>query len=208
MISVPSYADQPPTSKQAFSEVIESSLQGFVAQCWEWDFSPPFGSLVLIEQEALHIIGMVHHIQTGSVDPARVPYPYQKTERELMREQPHIFAFLKTSFSCVTLGYKEGEGDFIYQMAPQPPKIHAFVSTLSTALSTDFFACSDYLYRLCNAPHIQDLEELLLALIGYQERLGMPVAHRIATLDALARCWSTEYHRLKRFIHRAQPFFK
>ncbi len=88
-----------------FAEVIESSLDHYTAQCWNWKQFPTFGSLVSIQDKELHILGIVTNIQTGSMDPSRTPFAYQKTEEELEREQPQIFAFLKTTFSVQACGY-------------------------------------------------------------------------------------------------------
>src|SRR6478609_5317855 len=95
-------------NNNAFAEVIESSLQGFTAQCWQWDNSPTFGSMVTIAGKKRTLFGLVHQMHTGSTDPVRYPFAYQKTEEELLREQPQIFAFLKTSFMCLIIGYQEG----------------------------------------------------------------------------------------------------
>ncbi len=90
-----------------FAEVIESSLHGWLAQSWQWDTFPSFGSIVTIQGKKRTHFGIVHQIQTGSMDPVRYPFPYQKTEEELLKEQPQIFEFLKTTFSCLIIGYQE-----------------------------------------------------------------------------------------------------
>src|SRR5438105_1903017 len=123
---------------KAFAEIIESSLQGWVAQSWQWDYFPPFGSLVSVEQGKRTYIGLVHQVKTGSIDPVRAPFAYQKTEAELLRDQPQIFEFLKTTFSCLSLGYQE-DGKLFYTLAPEPTKIHTFVKATSAPLSTQFF---------------------------------------------------------------------
>src|SRR5688500_18584413 len=112
--------------ENCFAEVIESSLTGWLAQSWSWDTFPNFGSFVAIETKNRTVFGIVHQVQTGSMDPVRYPFPYQKTEEELLREQPQIFEFLKTTFSCITIGYQE-KRIFSYLIAPEPPKIHSFV---------------------------------------------------------------------------------
>ena len=89
-----------------FAEIIESSLQTFLGQCWAWNKMPQFGSLVVVENGLKPIFGVVYQIQTGSMDPVRYPFPYQKTHEELLAQQPQIFEFLKTTFSCLSLGYQ------------------------------------------------------------------------------------------------------
>ena len=87
-----------------FAEVIESHLDHYTAQCWQWDNFPQFGNLVCVEEEARKILGVVTTIATGSIDPTRTPYPYQKTEVELRAEQPQIFEFLRTIFTVTIVG--------------------------------------------------------------------------------------------------------
>ena len=86
------------------AEIIESSLQTFLGQCWQWDIMPQFGSLVIAQNGNRPLFGLVYQIQTGSMDPTRYPFAYQKTHEELRAEQPQIFEFLKTSFSCLCVG--------------------------------------------------------------------------------------------------------
>src|SRR5579872_2541465 len=130
-----------------FAEVIESSLTGWLAQSWRWDTFPSFGSLITIEEKKRTLFGIVHQVQTGSMDPIRYPFPYQKTEEELLREQPQIFEFLKTTFSCVTIGYQE-KGSLFYLVSPEPPKIHSFISHPPIEITKTFFSNMRYLHLL------------------------------------------------------------
>ena len=130
-----------------FAEVIESSLTSWLAQSWAWDKFPAFGSFVAIESKQRTIFGIVHQVQTGSMDPVRYPFPYQKTEEELLAEQPQIFEFLKTTFSCLTIGYQEKK-TISYLIAPEPPKIHSFIAHPDLETSKIFFASTRYLHLL------------------------------------------------------------
>src|SRR5579872_6190903 len=162
-----------------FAEVIESSLTGWLAQSWSWDTFPEFGSFVAIEGKKRTVFGIVHQVQTGSMDPMRYPFPYQKTEDELLKEQPQIFEFLKTTFSCLNVGYLE-KGKITYALAGQPVKIHAFVSPASTALSKQFFYSNNYLHVIFGcANQITNLDELLLAILKEQAALQVLSADKI-----------------------------
>ena len=144
-----------------FAEVIDSSLHGVMAQCWEWNTFPSFGSMVTIESNKKVYYCLVHQIQTGSMDPMRYPFPYKKTEEELLREQPQIFEFLKTTFSCLTIGYRQ-KGKIYYLTAPEPPKIHAFVGHISKVESQEFFASDKYLHVLFGfANQVFNLDEFI-----------------------------------------------
>jgi len=195
-------------SKKPFAEVIESSLVSCLAQSWEWNNFPTFGSLVTIETKNMVIFGVVHQIQTGSMDPVRYPFPYQKTEEELLREQPQIFEFLKTTFSCLIIGYKE-KGKILYQLAPEPPKIHTFVATASQSLSKEFFAREQYLHVLFGlAGQVHNLDELLLALLKTMRDTDcLHKKHIESFMASFSLLTGNDYRRLKLFLQRAQHLF-
>lgn len=188
-----------------FAEIIESSLHGWIAQSWQWDHFPPFGSLVSVTQRKKTFIGLVHQVKTGSIDPTRSPFAYQKTEEELLKEQPQIFAFLKTTFSSILLGYQEEE-KITYALASEPAKIHSFVQLASPEISKQFFNNPDYLHLLFGfAHHVDNLDELLLALLNSMAKLSIltypKLEHFMNTYSLLT---GNDYRRIKLFLHRAQ----
>lgn len=191
-----------------FAEIIESSLIGWLAQSWQWDNFPSFGSLVVIENKERLLFGIVHQIKTGSMDPVRYPFAYQKTEEELLREQPQIFEFLKTTFSCLTIGYKQNNTIW-YQLAPEPPKIHSFVALASEQNIREFFSSDQYLHTLFGLSNqLFNLDELLLALLknlNDQKILNEDTIHSfVQTFSLLV---GNDYRRLKLFLQRVQPLF-
>jgi len=193
-------------STKPFAEGIESSLIGWLAQSWQWDKFPAFGSLVMIENKNRYVFGIVHQIKTGSMDPVRYPFAYQKTEEELTHEQPQIFEFLKTTFSCLTLGYKE-KGEIFYQLAPEPPKIHSFVQTAPKELIQDFFSNEQYLHIIFGLSNqLFNLEELLLALLkNLQDHKIMQPKTVQSFVHTFSLLIGNDYRRLKLFLQRAQP---
>lgn len=193
-------------ANKPFAEVIESSLIGWLSQSWQWDKFPAFGSLVTIENKHRTIFGIVHQIKTGSMDPVRYPFAYQKTEEELLQEQPQIFEFLKTTFSCLTLGYKEKD-QILYQLAPEPPKIHSFVQAAPRELIQEFFSNEHYLHIIFGLSNqLFNLEELLLALL---KNLNNHKIMHAKTIQSFVQTFSlligNDYRRLKLFLQRAQP---
>jgi len=186
-----------------FAEIIESSLQNFIAQSWVWNTYPTFGSLVTIEHVKRTLFGVVYQIKTGSMDPTRYPFPYQKTEQELLREQPQIFEFLKTTFTCQVLGYQE-KGKIYYLLAPEPPNIHAFVGHATKEQNQLFLAHDAYLHLLFGA-QLNNLDELLLAMLKNQTALGIlgegKLEHFIESFSLLT---GNDYRRLKLFLQRVE----
>ncbi len=191
----------------AFAEIMESSLQTFVAQCWDWDTMPQFGSLVTVEDGKRTVFALVYQIQTGSMDPVRYPFPYKKTHEQLLAEQPQIFEFLKTTFSCISLGYNE-KGRIYHLMPPEPPKIHNFVSLASSDQYKQFMAKNGYLPLIfAFSSSLGNIDELLLAILKNQALLGgglnpEKMADFIETYSMLT---GNDYRRLKLFLQRAEP---
>lgn len=192
-------------TNKPFAEIIESSLHSFKAQTWQWNQFPTFGALMAIQSKKRTILGIVHHIQTGSIDPSRSPFPYQKTQEELMAEQPQIFEFLQTSFTCQTLGYSQN-GQIYYLLAPEPPAIHAFVAPAQNELSRQFFASTAYLHLLFGfASQIGNLDELLLALLQQHKILKITSKTAISGfIDTFSLLTGNDYRRLKLFLQRAE----
>ena len=190
---------------KAFAEIVESALHAWTAHSWTWNRAPAFGSLVITKSSDRLILGIVHQVQTGSMDSSRHPFPFQKTEEELRLEQPQIFEFLKTTFTCLTVGYQE-KGKFFYLLAPTPPKIHAFVSEAPPDIAAQFFSKDQYLHLLFGASgQLYNLDELLLAIL--RERLiGRPISpERLEQfMHTYALLAGNDYRRLKLFLQRAE----
>jgi hypothetical protein len=189
----------------AFAEVIESSLTNWTAQSWQWDHFPIFGSMVIVKSKKRTLFGIVHQIQTGSMDPVRYPFAYKKTEEELLAEQPQIFEFLKTTFSCLVIGYREAHATF-YQLAPEPPKIHAFVEQIPLELYKEFFYRHHYLHILFSLSHqISNLDELLLALLKQLTHHHILTPQNIEQfIDLFSLLSGNDYRRLKLFLQRME----
>lgn len=188
-----------------FAEVIESSLTGWLAQSWAWDAFPAFGSFVAIEEKKRTIFGIVHQVQTGSMDPIRYPFPYQKTESELLLEQPQIFEFLKTTFTCATIGYQE-KGTIHYLISPEPPKIHSFIAHPSTEITKIFFANTRYLHLLfTHSAQIFNIDELMLALLKQHISLNICTKEKLNSfMNTYSLLTGNDYRRIKLFLQRAE----
>ncbi len=188
--------------KQAFSEVIQSSLQNWTGQSWKWDLFPTFGSLVTITTPQRTWFGLVYQVTTGSADPGRTPFAYKKTEEELLAEQPQIFEFLRTTFECLALGFIEQER-IHYQVPPEPPKIHAFIQKSSLQLNKQFFSCSKYLPVLFASEQIQNKDELLLALLREQKKLNLLSENKLySIIEMVSLLTGNDYRKLKILTER------
>jgi len=186
------------------AEIVESSLLHWTAQCWRWDAVPEFGSLVCVASKKRSLYAIVYGIKTGSLDSNRYPFAYQKTEDELMAEQPQIFEFLKTHIDCITLGYEEHEKIY-YHMPPEPPKIHAFVGPIHESKLNSFFARPDFLHLLLKCPEAQYVDELILGLIAYLKKQTVLTPERLTSyLDTLSVILGADYKRFSLLLARIE----
>lgn len=192
-----------PDTQLAFAEVVESALHSWKAQCWHWDTVPHFGELVTITAAKRTIFGIVHQIETGSSDPHRLPFAYQKTEEDLLREQPQIFAFLQTTFSCITVGFAENN-HLWYQWVPQPPKIHAFVASATPEHYAQFFESDQYLNILFGLSQtISQPDELILAILNRMAEQKLLSPERFSLfIESFSLLTGNDYRRLKLFLQR------
>ncbi len=197
------------TNKDLFlGEIVESSLATWTAQAWNWKAFPPFGSLVVAHSGSSTIFGIVHSITTGALDGNRTPYIYQKTEAELLAEQPHIFAFLKTHFTCATIGF-EKNGAIITQLSPEPPRIHAFVCLATIKHYNHFLHKADFLHVLFSAQLTYPIEEILLAFIAHIITNNIIPAAQLreklhSHIDTFYSSINNDYRRLSLFVQRIE----
>lgn len=184
-------------------EVISSSLTSWTVQAWEWEQFPEFGSIVRLVAGDHLLFGQVYDIQTGSDDPTRQPFAYQKTALELRRDQPQIFEFLKTRFICLPIGYQH-LGVLQFCLPPKPPQIHTFVAP-ATAQDLAVLCKSGGLLQVLftQATKVEAFEELLLALLRYLKPHGLVTREFLMQMmEHLTLLWASDYRRLKLFMDR------
>lgn len=207
MNTKPHFFDDQQHHAPAFAEVINSSLEHFTAQCWDWDKQPRFGSLVAVQTQKLILFGCVTQVTTGSLDPIRIPTAYKKTEEQLRAEQPQIFEFLTTNFDALIVGYMylENPDQVSYMVPPFPSKIHAFVTMCAPSMAKHFFTSTDYLHVLFAAQSkLISLDELLLAVLQQQVQLGVltkDIFHTFCQTYSLLN--GNDYRRTKLLLQRA-----
>lgn len=190
----------------ARAEIVESSLQQWIAQSWQWNYYPPFGSLCIANTKKRTYFGIVCAMQTRSIDNNRYPHAYQKTEEELLIEQPQIFELLTTTFTCITIGYQENSHIY-YIIPPELPPIHTFVGPCPDQLAIQFFSKNHFLHVLFGGQHnsLCNIDELLLALCMYQKTLNCLNKENINHfIKAFSLLTGNDYRRLKLFLERAQ----
>ncbi|AXK60646.1 hypothetical protein [Candidatus Chromulinivorax destructor] len=196
------------TDETFFAEILESNITNWQAQSWKWDAIPEFGSLVIATSDNRTLFGIIYDITTGPIDPIRQPVAYQKTQEELLQEQPQIFEFLTTSFSCLSIGYQENN-QFFYNLPPQPPKMHTFVGNATTEQYATCFSHEHFLHLIFNTTEQINREELLLAIIRHQLQHNVLTKKRLNKfIESFFMLNRNNYLQTKMFLPRLQKLLE
>jgi hypothetical protein len=158
-----------PDLKDRVGEVVEASSTGFIAQCYELYCSPPLGSLVRTRDGEVELYGIVFHAATGSLDPGRRPIARgrdEASEEEIYRSSPQLAKLLKSEFSALVVGHREGDALHHY-LPPNPARIHAFVYQCLPEEVREFSRSLAFLTVLLNSHLPVGTDELAAAALRH-----------------------------------------
>ncbi len=148
-------------------EVIEASTTDFVAQCYELYQSPPLGCLVKTRDETVELYGIVYNAATTSLEPGRRPIARGKdeaTEEEIYRSSPQLLQLLRSEFSALVVGHRQGDKLYHY-LSPKPARIHGFVYLCEPEEINEFSQSFDFLNILINTHLPVSADELVAACL-------------------------------------------
>ena len=186
-------------------EVIEASTTDFVAQCYELYQSPPLGSLVKTKDEPIDLYGIVYHATTGSLEPGRRPIARGKdetTEEEIYRSSPQLLKLLKSEFSGLVVGHREGE-KLYYYLPPKPARIHGFVYQCGLDEVKEFSQSFDFLNILINTRLPVSVDEIVAATLRQMSQAyDDPHPFLVTAGKELAVLLSGQFNQLKAILGR------
>ena len=152
---------------QRAGEVVQASTTELTAQCYQLYQLPTFGSLVKIKSPELELYALVYNATTASLEPGRKPIARgkdEKSEEAIYNSSPQLEKLLKSEFSALVVGYKEG--DYIYHyLPPRPARIHSFVYLCSPQDVLDFSQSFGFLNILLNTNLQIPRNELIAACL-------------------------------------------
>lgn len=187
-----------------FAEVVESSLTQYRAQSWDCTVMTPHGSIIAVEHNERVLYAVVYASTTGVDDPVRQVQAYQKTHQELAREQPQIFALLRTMVSAIVIGYKEAD-TMRFRLPPVPAPLHAFVRY---AVPDELRLCAlivDYVHLIFAQDDNINVEQLLLALVGHLKQQQLIDAEALgAVLNAYLQLSGNDYAHVRLFARQLE----
>jgi len=182
-------------------EVIESRTSEFVAESVEFDQVPAFGSFVKVRDGNRTIYGIVSGAYTGSLDGSGRAKAFFKSMEELQMEQPQIFSLLRTEFSCVIIGYREGDRYCPYY-PPAHPRLHLPVEAADEEEILGITRSMGYLNRTLGSP-AGDGEELTAAALRNVAYLqDNPREYVLKAGRELLKMLGYDTQRLKNIIER------
>ncbi len=192
---------------QRVGEVIEASTTEFVAQCYELYQSPPLGSLVKTGGSSAESYGIVYHATTSSLEPGRRPIARGKdeaTEEEIYRSSPQLLKLLRSEFSALVVGHRQGD-KLRHYLPPQPARIHSFVYLCPPPEVKEFSQSFTFFNILLNASLPVSAGELVAACLRQMSRAHEdPNAFLVAAGKELAILLGGEFKQLKAILERVR----
>ena len=194
-----------PELSDRVGEVIEASTTDFVAQCYELYQSPPLGSLVKTRDEPIDLYGIVYHATTGSLELGRRPIARGKdeaSEEEIYRSSPQLLKLLKSEFSALVVGHREGEKLYHY-LPPKPARIHGFVYQCGLEEVRDFSRSLAFLNILVGTHLPLPVDEIVAAALRQMSQSHEdPHTFLVAAGKELAILLSGQFNQLKAILGR------
>lgn len=149
------------------AEVVEASTNEFVAQSYEVNEAPPFGSLVRTSDGTADLYGVVYQVTTGGVDPGRRAVALGRDEDDpdaIYRAHPQLQQLFRTDFRALVVGFGM-EGGIVHTVPQRPARVHGFVHQCTDDEVCRFTASLDWLPLLMAAQPASPIEELLATFL-------------------------------------------
>ena len=196
-----------PTDDRRIGEVVQARTADFVGQCYRLNDSPDFGCIVRVSDGRVDIFGIVSDVTTGSLDAGRrvsARGAVETSEEDLFANNPEIDMLLKTKFTAITVGFRDG--DSVAQRLPStPPRLHGFIYHCAESDLRSFGARLEFLGPLLNVGTSSTVDELIGATL---RRIGSvqtdPRAFLVAAGKRLAILLENDMRRLSTILRSAQ----
>ena len=150
-------------------EIIEASTGEFTAQCYELHQPPPLGSLVRTAEGEVEIYAVVCDASTTGIEPGRRPIARGREEAEeedIFRSSPQLQKLLRTDFSALVVGHKQGE-NMHHFLPPRPARVHGFVYLCHDEEVETFSQSFDFLSILVNVGGQGPADEVIAACLRH-----------------------------------------
>jgi hypothetical protein len=185
----------------AVGEVIAVATTTFVAQSYTLNESPAFGSLLIVPGPRDEVyFGLCAGTETGAIEPGRHAMAWGTADGEsedIYARQPQLAHVLRTTFTCILVGYSTSAGVVAQRVPPMPPRVHERVWLADMAAAAAFFTELTYLRFLLRSG-VENAEDLIAASIGCGYRAhALDRGFLVGAGRAVARLLAGDYERLQ-----------
>lgn len=184
-------------------EILEASTSEFLAECYELNVAPPFGSLVKTKVDNIEVFALVQNIGTASREPGRLPTAlgkHENTEEEIFSSHPQLTKLLRTCFKALVVGYQEGDS-IKHSLPPKTACIHSFVFRCDENEIRKFCHSFDFLLLMAASRTEIPVEELIAASLRQMSLVQQdPETFLINAGKRLVLLYSGDYNRLNHLL--------
>lgn len=190
-------------------EITHTTSTSFVAESYELHGPPALGSLVKVQVgQDSWVYAVVSYGETGALEPGRRPVRWSTEEvydEAIYREHPELKRVLRTEFSALLVGMREGERAR-QGLPPQPPPLHYTVHACTDQEVRRFTEGLYYLRLLLSGEGKVPKEQLLAAHLreAYRER-GQDEEWLKRAAKEMASLLKHDYDRLMTVLLGVEP---
>ena len=186
-------------------EVIKSSTESFMAECYELHIPPSFGSLVRTKEGNIDIYAVVSGAATSSIEVGRRPIARGRddvNEEDIYLSNPQLEKLMRTEFTALVVGHGDS-GKVSQYMPPRPARIHSFVYPCEPDEVAMFNQSLAYLSMLVDVPERSN-ELIAATLRNAAAAYSEPMAFLVRAGKELALMIAGDTNRLNIILKKVR----
>ena len=186
-------------------EVIKSSTESFIAECYELHIPPSFGSLVRTKEGNIDIYAVVSGAATSSIEAGRRSIARGRgdvNEEDIYLSNPQLEKLMRTEFTALVVGHGDS-GKVSQYMPPRPARIHSFVYPCEPDEVAMFNQSLAYLSMLVDVPERSN-ELIAATLRNAAAAYSEPMAFLVRAGKELALMIAGDTNRLNIILKKVR----
>ncbi len=186
-------------------EVIKSSTESFMAECYELHCPPSFGNLVRTKEGNIDIYAVISGASTASIETGRRPIARGRgdvNEGDIYLSNPQLEKLMRTEFTALVVGHGDS-GKVSQYMPPRPARIHSFVYPCEPDEVAMFNQSLAYLSMLVDVPERSN-ELIAATLRNAAAAYSEPMAFLVRAGKELALMIAGDTNRLNIILKKVR----
>lgn len=185
-------------------EVVAVNTREITGQLWRGRRPPGYGTFVRIG-EALRAVGVVHNIETLSLDASRRPMALERREAEIPRAFPQLPGLVRVQFQALLIGQYEGDR-FRFGVPGTPPPLHAEIRGCLDGEIREIARDLGFFRFLLDAGSVNAEELILRTCHCVLEAHGHRREEAVRAGRALSDVFRDDYDALRRVMIRLEAW--